>query len=249
VLHRALNYGIRPLKVLKQNAASEVPAPRPIERLKQPMQQERIQILMEMAKGTRLEVPVALTALTGLRRGEVLALRWQALDFDRGLLVVNESLEQTRQFGLRFKGPQSRSSHRVLPLATETLSILREYKMRQDVEKKTYGSDYMDNDLVFANPDGSPWPPDTLTQQFSALAKSVGMKGFRFHDLRHAFATLMLKDGGSVKEVSLIMGHSTTSLTLQTYAHSVEGMGGRRWLGLPAPCFLRRASQEVGEQW
>ena len=75
------------------------------------------------------------------------------------------------------------------------------------------------------NPYGAPWPPDTFNKQFSVIAKIVGLHGFRFHDIRHAFATLTLADGRPVKEVQLLMGHSTANTTLAFYAHPVHGLG------------------------
>jgi integrase len=85
---------------------------------------------------------------------------------------------------------------------------------------------------VFPNQDGRPWPPDTLSQQFGALAKLLGMAGFRFHDLRHAFASLIFKNGTSAKELSIILGHSSPMLTLSTYTHAMEGMGREAVNGL-----------------
>lgn len=144
--------------------------------------------------------------------------------FNFSSLFVAESLEQTRKTGIRFKAPKSKSSRRFIPLAPEAVGILRGYRNTQDDAKKR-APFYVDNDLVFCNPDGQPWPPDTFTVQFAELAKGVGMKGFRFHDLRHAFASLTLADGRPIKEVQLLMGHSTANTTLSVYARSVEGLG------------------------
>ncbi|MGB6599613.1 MAG: tyrosine-type recombinase/integrase, partial [Candidatus Cybelea sp.] len=105
--------------------------------------------------------------------------------------------------------------------------LLRAHKARQEAEKTLVGGAYTDNDLVFPNPDGQPWPPDTFSMQFAQLARSVGMRGFRLHDLRHAFASITLADGVSIKEVQTLMGHSSPVVTLSVYARSIEGLGRR----------------------
>jgi integrase len=99
--------------------------------------------------------------------------------------------------------------------------LLRSHKAQQEEERGLAGDAYLDNDLVFPNP----WAPDTFTAQFSQLAKSIGMRGFRFHDLRHAFASLTLADGVSIKEVQTFLGHSSPVVTLSVYARSIEGLG------------------------
>ncbi len=104
---------------------------------------------------------------------------------------------------------------------------MRSHKAQQEDEKALAGEAYTENDLVFPNPDGQPWPPDTFSMQFAKLAKSVGMQGFRFHDLRHAFASITLADGVSIKEVQTLMGHSSPVVTLSVYARSIEGLGRR----------------------
>jgi integrase len=175
-------------------------------------------------------VPVALAAVTGLRRGELLALRWSNVDIERGSLFVAEALEQT-QNGVRFKAPKSRSSRRFVPLAPEAVAILRTHKAAQKAARSA-SRFYVENDLVLCNDDGTPWPPDTFTVQFAALAKLAGLQGFRFHDLRHAFASLTLADGRSVKEVQLLMGHSSANTTLSVYARAVEGLGREAVNGL-----------------
>jgi integrase len=92
----------------------------------------------------------------------------------------------------------------------------------------------LDNDLVFCNPDGSPWPPDTLSKQFAEVMRFVGIERLRFHDLRHAFASITLNNGVSVKEVSVLLGHSSPVLTLSTYARQMQGQGRLAVDGLAA---------------
>jgi integrase len=109
------------------------------------------------------------------------------------------------------------------PVADELLSVLREHKAKQNAERLRLGPAYVDQDLVFCNGDGSPWSPDTFSKQFAGIMRFVGIKGFRFHDVRHA---------SSVKEVSTLLGHSSPMLTLSTYAHVMEGMGREAVNGL-----------------
>jgi integrase len=113
----------------------------------------------------------------------------------------------------------------VLPLAPECVALLRAHKEAQDAIKAVASEAYTDLDLVFPNPDGNPWPPDSFSVRFGKLATLVGLKGFRLHDMRHAFATLTLADGASVREVSDLLGHSSKALTLSTYAHAMPGGG------------------------
>jgi integrase len=222
VLHTALNFGLRTLRVVKTNAASDVQPPKPSAR-RLDVDERRITMLLEATKGTRLEVPVVVAALTGVRRGELLALRRQDVDFDRKRLVVSESLEETQKFGLRFKAPKS-GKVRVIPIADALLHVLSAHKAQQNVERLRLGSTDADRGLVFCNEDGSPWPPDTLTKQFAASARKVGMKGFSLHDVRHCFASISLRQGTSVKEVSELLGHSSVLVTLSTYAHTMEAL-------------------------
>jgi integrase len=222
-LHTALNYGVKVTKDLSENVASRLKAPRVERRVGTSITPEKVCTLMEAARGTRLEVPVMLAALTGLRRGELLALKWKTLFLDKESLYVEEALAHTRGHGVAFKAPKSRTSRRVVPLAPESVALLRAHKKAQDAVKTEASEAYVDMDLVFPNHDGAPWPPDSLSVQFSKLARAAGCQGFRFHDLRHAFATLTLADGVSIREVSDLLGHSSKALTLSTYAHAVPG--------------------------
>jgi integrase len=226
-LHTALQYGVREERILNENVVGRVKAPQVERREQAPVSREQIRFLMAAAKGTRLETPIAVAALTGLRRGELLALRWQHVELEKGSLFVAASLEHSRAASgrIRFKGPKSKTSRRVIPLAPECVKLLRLHKTQQEEEKSIAGDLYVDDDLVFPDADGTPWVPDTFTTQFSKLTKSAGMRGFRFHDLRHAFASLTLGDGVSIKEVQTLLGHSSPVVTLSVYARSIEGLG------------------------
>ncbi len=214
-----------------ENPVKRVKAPKVPKRELRPIKPDDIRLLIQVAQGTRLEVPVAVAAVTGLRRSELLALRWSNTDLDRKSIFVSEALEHTRQSErVRFKGPKSRSSRRTIPIGNDCVALLRKHRVEQD-EVRANGV-YSDRDLVFPNPDGNPWPPDTFSVQFAKLARLVGMKGFRFHDVRHAFATLALADGRSAKEVQALMGHSSMVTTLDIYAHQVEGLGREAVEGL-----------------
>lgn len=232
ILHTAFKYAVREERIIKENVVGLVTAPKLDVRELPAMNRDSVKLLVQAARGTRLEVPVALAAVSGLRRGEVLALRWRNIDFTKNALYVSESLEQTRQYGVRFKGPKSKSSRRFVPLSPESVEQLRLHLAAQSDVKTQGGAAYTDLDLVFPNPDGTPWPPDSFTVAFGKLASWVGLKGFRFHDLRHAFASLTLADGVSIKEVQTLMGHSSPTVTLSVYARSMEGLGRQAVNGL-----------------
>jgi integrase len=221
-LHTAFAYGVREERILGENVVSRVKAPRPDARTQVNISREQVRAVIVAAKGGRLEIPVMLAATTGLRRGELLALRWSDVDLDHASLHVLQALEQTRTNGVKVKSPKSRSSRRLVPIAPECVEMLRKHKAEQDVARTP---EYSDNDLVMPYRDGSPWPPDNFSAKFSKLARMAGCRGFRFHDLRHAFATLSLSSGTSIKDVQALLGHSSASLTLSTYAHVLEGTG------------------------
>jgi integrase len=111
----------------------------------------------------------------------------------------------------------------ILPVPPELIAILDEYRSKQQFQAPS--------DLVFSE-GGTPWAPDTFSRQFAGIMRQVGITGFRLHDARHAFASLTLKNGTSIKEVSALLGHASTTLTLSTYAHVISGMGREAVNGL-----------------
>jgi len=157
----------------------------------------------------------------GPRRGEVLALRWS--DIFGGRAIIARSLSQTRA-GLEFKGTKSERP-RTVSMTAEALEALEAHRTRQDGFRAQYGTDYRaDLDLVFANPDGSPLKPDSVSASISLLCRRLKLPpGASLHTLRHTHATHMLVGGVPLQVVSERLGHSSVRVTAEVYAHSLRG--------------------------
>ena len=178
--------------------------------------------LLEAARGTRMLVPTILAVLCGLRRGEILALRWRHLDLDQAQLAVAESLEQTSA-GLRFKETKSGRA-RTVALSSTVVAELRAHRARQAQELLRLGIRLMPDTLVAARADGEPMQPRSLTHEWQKLAARRGLRRIRFHDLRHAHATHLLASGVHPKITSERLGHSSVGITLGLYSHVTRGM-------------------------
>jgi integrase len=165
---------------------------------------------------------VVLAALTGMRLGEILALKWPDIDFDCRECQVVRSLQQT-DAGLSFKTPKTRPSRRTILLPEMAVTALKAHRAQQNEERLLMGAGYDDQGLVFARPDGSIWPPMQFSSDFRRLIRRKGFS-IRFHDLRHTHASQLLKAGVPVKVVSERLGHATASITLDTYSHVLPGM-------------------------
>ncbi len=164
---------------------------------------------------------VALT--TGLRRGELLAIRWQDVDLTKGVLHVRQSLNAVG--GERyFEQPKTAAGRRVVALSSETVTTLRMHRVRQNEQRLQCGPAWRDHDLIFTVPDGGPVWPDDLTHRFNALVKIAGAPRIRLHDLRHTHATLLLKEGIHLKIVSERLGHGGIQITADVYSHVTPDM-------------------------
>lgn len=144
---------------------------------------------------------------TGLRRGELLGLKWSDVDFQRGTLKIQRSI--SRQNGKVTVAPlKTKNAYRTLPLSADAISVLEQQK------KKSGKSEW-----VFPSPTGGPMSPDSVLHKLQRVLKRAGLPRIRFHDLRHTFATMALQNGVDVKTVSSMLGHYSAGFTLDTYAH------------------------------
>jgi integrase len=169
-------------------------------------------------------------AATGARRGEVLALRWS--DLQNGRAVITRSLTQTRQV-LEFKGTKTERP-RDVKVPESALTVLETHRKRQDEFRHQYGSDYRaDLDLIFANPDGAPLRPNSISAVVSLLFRRLGLpKGASLHSLRHSHGSHLVADGVPLPVVAERLGHSSIRTTVDVYAHALRGQdddAARRW--------------------
>jgi len=222
VLRKALQQAVK-WQLLARNPTEAVEPPRPQRKEMQVVDEAGTARLLHAVEGMRLYMPVLLAVMTGMRRGEILALRWQDTDLEKGQVAVRRSLEQTRD-GLRFKQPKTGKGMRSVALPGIAIQVLRRHKTEQAQERLKLGPAYEDNDLVCPCPDGKPWPPDSLSTAFAGLIRRSDLPRIRFHDLRHSHATQLLRHGIHPKVVSERLGHSKVGITLDTYSHVLPGM-------------------------
>lgn len=177
-----------------------------------------VRAFLSAVSDDRLMPAYRLLASTGMRRGEVLGLRWSDVDLGKSRLTVNRSLTVVDN-ALVWSSPKTSRSRRSLSLDPETGAVLRAYRSRQVEEKLVAGPVWIDEDLVFCDELGGPLHPDRFTRAFGAAVRRSGMRSIRLHDLRHTWATLALEAGIHPKVVSERLGHATTGITLDIYSH------------------------------
>jgi integrase len=179
--------------------------------------------LLAAIKHTRIYWPVLLALATGMRRGEVFALRWKNVDLDRASLRVMESLEQTKA-GIRFKAPKTDRT-RAITLPVFAVEELRRLKREQAEKLLMLGVRQTGETLVCARSDGEPLQPQSLTHQFTRLiGRMKDLPRIRFHDLRHSHATQLLLAGVHPKIAQERLGHATITTTLDLYSHVTQTM-------------------------
>ena len=222
VLHGALQQAVK-WQLLARNPADAVEPPRSQRKEMCALDEPETARLLNAAKGTRLYMPILLAVTTGMRRGEILGLRWQDLDLTTSMLSVRQSLEQTKA-RVAFKQPKTVKGRRVIALPQITVEALHEHKKEQAKQRLLLGPDYRDHGLVLANVDGTPWAPNSFTSSYRSLVARLGLAQIRFHDLRHTHATQLLRQGVHPKVVSERLGHSSIGITLDVYSHVLPGM-------------------------
>lgn len=180
--------------------------------------------LLEAFRPTRMFVPVLLAVMCGLRRGEIIALRWKNVELgdNRRLLSVVESAEQTKD-GIRYKEPKSGRA-RTVALSSTVVAELKAHRARQAEEQLRLGLRPDGESFVVAQIDGSPLQPRSLTHEWVRLIEKTELPRIRFHDLRHTHASQMLAAGVHPKVASERLGHSSIGITLDLYSHVMPGM-------------------------
>ncbi len=179
-------------------------------------------VLLDELKDTRIYIPALLAALCGLRRGEILALRWRDVDLTNGMLSIKESAEEVGK-EVRYKETKSGKA-RTVALSSTVKEELNRHRVGQAEEQLKLGIRPDDNSFVVAQIDGRPLKPTSLTHEWTRLVAKTSLPRIRFHDLRHSHATQLLAAGVHPKIASERLGHSTIGITLDLYSHVMPGM-------------------------
>ena len=224
VLHRALSQAAAEGLVMRNVAALVKPPRRTTPEMQTWTADQLRTFLVHVSRvDPKLYAMWLLFSTTGMRRGEVAGLKWHDIDFDDARLVVRRSLGFV-DGELVVGTPKTTRSRRSLALDPTTLEALRRHRVRQAQERLLLGDAYADMDLVFCNPDGSPFQPSAFGQRFIRRAQEAGLPRIRLHDLRHTYATLALQAGVHPKVVSERLGHAGITITLDLYAHVMPAM-------------------------
>ena len=234
LVRKCLQHALQ-MNLILYNPADRITLPR-IERYQgQAYTVAQAKQLLDASKGGTAEVPIFLALQFGLRRSEVLGLKWGAVDFENEVIHIRHTVTSVRTSRIERDGTKNRSSMRTLPMLGESKKFLQAVKARQEEERQLCGAGYADGDYVCRWPDGKPYSTAIISHSFTRLIKRLGMPVIRYHDLRHSAASILISLGCNVKEVSVFLGHNNVSTTLDIYAHlfnssSVELM--RRYDGI-----------------
>ncbi len=243
--------------LIETNPAADASLPKAERPKVRPWEAAELGAFLDHASTDRLGPMFELIALAGLRRGEACGLRWEDVDLDARVLVVRQQVVQVygRTFAcaackaehrnLAFGAPKTASGDaRRVDLDEHTVGTLLAHRLAQDLERAQWGEAYVDHGLVFAREDGNPIAPEAVTKAFGDLVRAAGLRPVRVHDLRHGHASVMLAAGVPLAVVSKRLGHSSVSITADTYSHLLEGVG-RDAAEAAAALIPRRRDQSV----
>jgi integrase len=221
VLRAALNQAMR-WRMVHYHAAAMVSAPRGTRLEPKVLAPEEARQLLNVLRGNRLEA--LYSGALGLRQGEALGLTWSDIDLDAGILRVRRAGQRIPHQGTQLVETKTAGSRRTLVLPPIVISALRAHRARQALERLAAGPDWVDLNLVFPSRLGTLADGPNITHRFHRLLEKAGLPPMRFHDLRHACASLLLVQGFHPRVVMETLGHSQISLTMNTYSHVLPSL-------------------------
>lgn len=216
-LRQALRQAIR-LDLVARNVADLVSPPKGQPREMKVWTDEQARTFLAVAGNSRYGPIWILALATGMRKGELLGLRWRDVDFERRMLQVRQTVGQLRG-RIEFKPPKTKSSLRTISLPAEVITLLREQRQRQSERRLALGEAWNDHDLVFTVGNGNPIHPDNVRHDFERLVREANVPMIRIHDQRHTHVTLAILAGANLKALSEAVGHRDISITLGIYGH------------------------------
>jgi integrase len=222
VLGRALEQATA-WRMIPRNPVRVVDGPHVTRKEIMPLDPDQARELLAAIRGDRLEALYTVALALGLRRGEALGLKWSDVDLDDGLLHVRRSLQRAHG-KLELLDVKTKKSRRTVSLPLFAIRALQKHRLRQEDERQAALDRWTETGLVFTSPFGAPLDPQIATRSFTRVLKRAGLPHQRFHDLRHACASLLLAQGLDLKVIQEILGHSTITITGNLYAHVMLGL-------------------------
>lgn len=223
VIHSALEQAKKE-GIITINPADAVILPKPGIKEMATLGVDEMKHFLAAAKNSKHYAAYLLELATGLRRGELLGLKWPDLDLKSGTVTVNRGLVRAKGQGLIFQEPKTHYSRRTISIPLQVARELERHKAKQNIDKLELGKAYYNDNLVFCTKEGKPLDPSEFTRHFQRLLKAAGLPRLRFHDLRHTFATVSLQEGVSAKVIQEVLGHHSAAFTMQVYSHVTEKM-------------------------
>jgi len=230
VIHKALESAVTQ-QILPRNVADTVELPKK-EIIDNEDSKENVMVLdenqvvkmLEAAKETPYYTLLFVAVRTGMRRAELLGLKWNNINFNEKTIDIKETLLYTPEKGIYFKPPKTKKSRRKIDISDEVINVLRQHRKKQIENKLKLGQAYEDYNLVFCQENGRPMHPDTPSSWFPNFLEKIGLPRLNFHSLRHTHASLLLKAGVDIKIISERLGHSSVRITYDIYSHLMPGM-------------------------
>lgn len=228
VLHRALEQAVK-WNLISHNVAKAVDLPKIVREEVEAFSPEEAKRFLEEARGDRLEALYVLAIHCGLRQGELLGLKWEDIDLASGTLQVTRQLQRKRDGGgLAFLPLKTEKARRTIRLNSPVIESLKAHRTRQVEEKLQLGALYQDWGLVFASLQGTPLDAqNVVNRSFKPLLSRAGVTNIKFHGLRHSCATVLLDQEIHEKFVQELLGHSSSTITLDVYSHMQSHMGDK----------------------
>lgn len=217
VIHQTLEEAVRN-GLLGQNPCKLITLPKTKRYEYQVYTDDELQTLFEALADDPMLPIVRVTAYYGLRRSELLGLKWDSIDFRRKLITIRRTVTRVTKAVEKDK-TKNTSSYRSFPLTPDMEELFQSIKSQQDQNRRLFAHSYQESNYVFTWPDGHLYRPDYITERFSNLLKNHRLPHIRFHELRHSCASLLLSEGFNLKDVQEWLGHADIKMTANIYGH------------------------------